>query len=554
MEVNIEVNNQTIKAHRGEPILEALRRNGITVPTLCHIKNFSPTGACRLCVVEIDGGRLVPSCSQPVEEWMKIQTHSPEVIKARQTIVELLLSSHPSDCLYCEMNGSCELQNLAIELNIRERNFSGNKPQLKYKKDITDKSIVRDPSKCILCSRCIRVCNEIIGMNAIEFIGRGSLMSIGTTFNKGLNSLSCIRCGQCIMVCPTGSLIEKTSIPQVQEALHNPDLVKVAYCSPTMAVSIGEEFGISSETDMLGITTALLRKIGFEKVIDGNFSVDVTMMAMAKEIRQRRENKEVMPIFSCKCPAWMLYVDRFRPDLKPNVSKIMSSSLLMGKIIKHYFSETLKVLPENIFVMAATPCVARKQLIYTEESFFKENPGTNVVITTREFARLIRLHSIDPHLIQPEKADSPFDTHSSAARITGASGGLAEAVARALYADITGDEFPETEIVSLRNENSFKETEVKIGDDIYRFAAVSGMGEVIRFLENSDYSKYDFIEITACPNGCINGGGQPISCDKKIVKKRRELLYQIDRKEKIRSPHKNEIAVKTMEILNKLMS
>ena len=293
----IEVNNNPITARRGETVLECLNRNGIRVPTLCHMAGYPPTGACRICVVEVEGRHdLIPSCSHPVEEWMKIKTHSPRVIRARKTIVELLLSNHPDDCLFCERNGNCELQNLAIDLNIRERRFTGRKNT--HKKDHASASILRDPAKCILCGRCVLVCEEEQEVAAVDFINRGNRMSIGTSYNHGLSLKNCHNCGQCILVCPTGALYEKQHISKVHDALHHPGKKVFAQFSPSLAVSLSEEMGLRSGKDAGGHVAAALNKIGFDKVFDTAFAADLSVMENAALLAERIQKGESLPMFS----------------------------------------------------------------------------------------------------------------------------------------------------------------------------------------------------------------------------------------------------------------
>lgn len=320
---DIEVNNKIIKAKKGETILSALSRNGIKVPTLCFMEDLLPTGACRICVVEVEGqDNLVPSCAQPVEEWMKIKTHSPKVIKARKTIVELLLSNHPDDCLYCERNGNCELQKLAIQLNVLERRISGKKGN--QKADRSGSSMVRDPKKCILCGRCVRVCEEIVGVTAIDFIKRGNQCEITPSFKKGINLSSCINCGQCIMVCPTGALYERDHLPEIIDSLNNPAKHVVIQYSPTISVSLAEEFGVKSGKDINGMLNAALRKIGFNRIFDTSFAADINTMEVANQLVARVKENQNLPMFSSCCPAWVKYVEQTHPELIPNLSTTKS--------------------------------------------------------------------------------------------------------------------------------------------------------------------------------------------------------------------------------------
>ena len=304
MNFDIEVNNRAIQARKGETILSALNRNGIKVPTLCSLKDLSPTGACRVCVVEVEGiQNLVTSCSFPVQEGMVIRTHSPRVVKARKTLVELLLSNHPDDCLYCERNGYCELQDLSVDLNIRERRISGRKSR--HRLDLSSPSIMRDPAKCILCGRCVRTCDEIQSVATLEFVNRGSKTLVGTSMNRDLNFSSCIACGQCVMVCPTGALHEHSNLDEIQDALNNKSQKVVIQFGPAVTVSLAEEFGIKAGKDISGILVAALRKIGFHFVFDSTFAADLAVMETAAELKKRIESNQNLPMISSCCPAWV---------------------------------------------------------------------------------------------------------------------------------------------------------------------------------------------------------------------------------------------------------
>ncbi|MBU2464978.1 MAG: (2Fe-2S)-binding protein, partial [Bacteroidetes bacterium] len=359
MNLTIEVNNNIITANQGDTILDALSQNGMTVPTLCHMKGLFPTGACRMCVVEVEGRRnLVTACSEPVLDGMKIKTHSARVIESRKTIVELLLSNHPDDCLYCERNGSCELQDLSEDLHIRERRISGQKN--KYKLDVSSASIVRDPAKCILCGRCVRVCEEIEGVSAIEFVGRGSKTFIDTSFNHGLNLSTCVNCGQCIMVCPTGALKEKDHISEIKDMLAEPEKTVVVQYAPSISVSLAEEFGLPSGQNMIGLMNAALRRMGFNYVFDTSFSADLTIMEEASELVHRVQNGGKLPMITSCCPGWVKYAEEFQHDMIENLSSCKSPQQMMGAIIKSYFAETENIAPENIYSVSIMPCTAKK--------------------------------------------------------------------------------------------------------------------------------------------------------------------------------------------------
>lgn len=536
----IEVNGKTIKARNGETILSALERNAISVPTLCHIRDLQPSGACRMCVVEVEGRQgLIPACSHPVEEWMKIYTHSPRVIKARKTNIELLLSNHPDDCLYCESNGNCELQKFAEDLYIRERRFYGKKN--KYKTDPSSASIFRDPAKCILCGRCIRVCEEVQKITALEFIGRGNEMQVGPTFNKGMNLSSCINCGQCIIVCPTGALTEKKHPAELQEKLHNPAINTVIQCSPTLSVTLAEEFGLRPGKDMEGVMYAVLRKIGFNHVFDTSYAADLYITELADELLKRIQSGEKLPVFSSCCPAWIKYAEQFRPGLLENISSCKSPQQMMGAIISTHFAQIKKLHAENIYSVSAMPCTAKKFESQREQMTHKGITDVDMVLTTRELARLIRLYGIDFQQVEPEMADEPYRTRSASAKLLAVSGGLTEALIRALHYRITGRELPLNRIPELRSSKDIKEFSIKIGELKLGFAVVNGIGNVSALLDEIEAGRSDihFVEVMACPGGCVGGGGQPAGNNPGAVKNRMKAIYEIDDKEPVKTPFKN---------------
>jgi len=538
---DIEVNNKIIKAKKGETILSALSRNGIKVPTLCYMEELVPTGACRICVVEVEGqDNLVPSCAQPVEEWMRIKTHSPKVIKARKTIVELLLSNHPDDCLYCERNGNCELQKLAVELNVLERRITGQKG--KQKADRSGSSMVRDPKKCILCGRCVRVCEEIIGVSAIDFIKRGNHCEITTSFQKGINLSSCINCGQCIMSCPTGALYERDHLPEIIDSLNNPAKHVIIQYSPTISVTLAEEFGVKAGKDINGMVNAALRKIGFNKVFDTSFGADINTIEVANELVNRIKSNQNLPMFSSCCPAWVKYVEQTHPQFINNLSTAKSPQQMMGAIIKGYFAEISNIATESIYTVSVMPCIAKKFEAQREEMTHKGITDVDAVLTTRELARLIRLYGIDIMNIESEVADAILGTRSSAGKLFAVSGGVAEAVLRTSFNLLTGNDLVNFKIIELRSiYKNRKEFKIKVGEYEVGVAVVSDMINAEKLLNEIKNGRNDiqFVEVMACPGGCVNGGGQPIPSRKEDIKARIKAIYDVDDKESIKFAHKN---------------
>ncbi|HUW94018.1 MAG TPA: NADH-dependent [FeFe] hydrogenase, group A6 [Bacteroidales bacterium] len=540
MSITINVNGKDIKAKKGETVLDVLNRHGIKVPTLCHLKKMVPTGSCRMCVVENKkSNRLITSCSSAVEDGMEILTHSTRVTEARKVIVELLLSNHPDDCLYCVRNGNCELQGLSEELCITEKRIPGRKNKLPL--DTSSASIVRDPAKCILCGRCIRVCDEIMGVACIDFNGRGSKAVVATAFDKGMNTSSCVNCGQCIMVCPTGALTEKNHFSEIKQVLADPDKIVAVQYAPSISVSIAEELGMKPGKDISGIMNAALRKIGFDYVFDTSFAADLTIVEESNELINRiKENKNLPLITSC-CPGWVKYAEEFMPELLPNLSTCKSPQQMAGAIIKSYFADQQGLNRENIYSVSIMPCTAKKFEAQREEMTRKGISDVDAVITTREFVKFIRLFGINMHEIEPETADTPMGIRTSAGKLFGNTGGVAEAAVRTAFYILTGREVVNFKIPEIRGLKEHKETRIKIGDLDIGVAVVSGLANARKLLDQIKAGRKDihFIEVMACPGGCVGGGGQPINLNENVLKERARSLYRIDDTESIKVSHKN---------------
>ena len=548
MQFDIEINNQPVSAKRGETIKNVLDRIGIKVPTLCYMNGFTPTGGCRMCVVEIDGvSELVPSCSYPVTEWMKIKTHSPRVLKARKVLVELLLANHPDDCLYCVRSGNCGLQDLATEMNVRERKYHGKRQNIQIDKACP--AIVRDPAKCVLCGRCIRVCDEIMGVSAIDLIGRGSESKIGTTYNKGLNTQTCVKCGQCIMVCPTGAITEKSNIQVIIDVLNNPDLFPVIQFSPTVPASIGEDFNIKASKDILNLLRSALKKMGFRQVFDASMAADLTIMEEAAEFIERLNQHEKLPLLTSCCPSWVSYIESAKPQLLPYLSTTASPQQMMGRLIKNYITSSAGQKVENVYVVSVMPCTAKKY--EAEKDRMKDGISRNVdaVITTRELVTMIKLLGIDFNSLEPEPIDTHFGMRSSAGNLFGISGGHLEGLIRTVHQMITGQEIGTLRISELRGLKGKKEARIKIGKVSFNIAAVSGLSNVKSLMDDIEAGREDYslIEVMACPYGCINGGGQKLNPEEKNLKSRMKALYDVDDEEMIRVAHKNPVIVDLYE-------
>lgn len=535
----IHVNNRKIKAEKGETILSALNRNGIIIPTLCRMKEFTPTGACRMCVVEVEGKeRLVTACSQPVEEWMRIRTHSPRVITARKTIVELLLSNHPDDCLYCDRNLNCELQNLSEELNIRERRIKGKK--IKPRLDQSSPAIVRELAKCILCGRCVRVCEEVITCTSLDFINRGGQTQVGTAMDKDFNFSSCIQCGQCALVCPTGALHEKHNITEVQEYLNKHDVVKAIQYSPFVPAGIAEELGIRYNRDFDKNLNAILRKIGFDKVYSTGTGTDICISELAAQLSAKLENNDESPLYITACPAWVKFAEQSMPDIIPCLSTVKSPQQIAGILIKTMVAGQLKVQPDKIFSVSVSPCMAMKYEARRDGMMRKGISDVDSVLTVRELARLIRLYGIDVYNTAREPADEPLAGRSSSAVLAELSGGLAEGVVRLVSYRLSGKEPDRQLLKKIRGSGSFRDCTVKAGDTEIRVAVVDGLTGLEKLTNALQAgTKYNLVEVMACPGGCIHGGGLPKIASRDDLKNRARLIWQSDETEAISIPEKS---------------
>lgn len=536
----IEVNGNTLEARQGETLLAALRRAGIQVPTLCHYEGLPPTGACRLCVVEVAGlPNLVPACSYPVSEGLKVQTHSARAVGARKTIVELLLSNHPDDCLYCARHGNCRLQDLSEELGVRSRRLPGTRRHLP--RDVSSPAIVRDPDKCVLCGRCVRACQEVQGVAAIDITGRGSGARVDTAFGEGLNVSSCVNCGQCVLVCPTGALTERSHLDQVEAALRDPSLTVVVQVAPAVSVSLAELFGEKPGRDVDGALNALLRRLGFARVFDTAFAADLTIMEEASELVQRLQGGGPLPMFTSCSPSWVKFVETFYPGFIPNLSTCKSPQQMLGAVVKTHFAARAGLDPARVFSVSIMPCTAKKFEANREEMLEGKLPDVDAVLTTRELAELVRRRGLRLGDHDPEPADMPFGRRSGAGKLFGASGGVMEAAIRTAHHLVTGRELADLKVEAVRGLDGVRETRVTMGDLELGVAVVNGLGNARRLLAEIIAGRRDlhFVEVMSCPGGCVNGGGQPIGVDGAAVAARMQALLRIDAAETIRTAHGN---------------
>jgi iron-only hydrogenase group A len=543
----ITINSTEMDVRENETILSAAKKAGIGIPTLCHMEGFPPSGACRICVVELAGRGLVPSCSFPVADGMKILTHSPKALKARKTVVELLLANHPDSCNYCARNTACRLQSLSFELGVRQRVFVGRKE--KFPLDSSSPSIIRDPAKCILCGRCVRVCEEVQGVAAIDFIRRGSRSMIGTAFEEGLNLSTCVNCGQCINVCPTGALTENSHIKAVLDALSNPEMFCVVQHAPAVSVTIAEEFGFPPGTDIDGVMVAALRRLGFKRVFDTSFTADLTIMEEGSELVDRIKNGGVLPMLTSCSPGWIKFIEQFYPELIPNVSTCKSPQQMMGAIVKSFFAERNKIAPRNIFSVSVMPCTAKKFEAQRPEMARDGVPDVDAVLTTRELALILKMFNLDLKSLSPDTADTPFGKRSTAGKLFGGTGGVMEAAIRSVHYLISGKELQDPTIDKVRGLEGRKEAYVTIDGMEVGVAVASGLANARKILDSIKAGRKDlhFIEIMTCPGGCIAGGGQPIGADPDAVKARLGKLYTLDAHSELRRSHANPEVAKLYE-------
>lgn len=549
--INVKINGVNVEVEKGTSILDAAKKLNINLPTLCHMymvdgKTRNCKGTCRVCVVEVEGWHgLVPACATEVREGMSIKTNSLKAIRARRTIVELLLSNHPKDCLNCDKNMNCELQKLASDLGVDENKYEGEK--VKFDIDVSD-GFVRDREKCILCRRCVTACNDIQKVHAITVANRGFGTNISTFSNDSINETNCTYCGQCVAVCPTGALREKSDYKKVWEILDDNNKYVVAQIAPAVRSALAEEFGLEPGELSTGKIITALKLLSFDSVFDTNFAADLTIMEEANEFIERFTLGENLPLITSCCPAWINYAESNYYDNLNLVSSCKSPQQMFGAIAKNYLPQELSIKRENLAVVSIMPCIAKKHEANRKE--MQDIDGikdVDLVITTRELAKIIKEAGIDIVNLHDSEFDNPLGISSGAGTIFGTSGGVMEAALRTAYEWITGKELEKIDFENVRGLEGIKEAKVDLNGKEVNVAVVSSLGNAKKIMDEIKYgnSKYHFIEVMACPGGCIDGGGQPfIKSNRDVLKKRMNAIYNEDKNKVIRKSHENSMIQK----------
>ncbi|MCI6137445.1 MAG: NADH-dependent [FeFe] hydrogenase, group A6 [Oscillospiraceae bacterium] len=549
--VNIKINNMPLSVPKGISILEAARMAGIEIPTLCYLKKINEIGACRICMVEVKGARsLVTACVYPVNEGMEIFTNTERVRKSRKMTLELILSTHDRKCLSCIRSGTCELQQLCKEFGVDdEGRFDGANPVHEY--DDSAIHMIRDNGKCILCRRCVAACQaqhiSVIGANA-----RGFDTHIGSAFERPLDSVACVSCGQCIVNCPTGAIYEKDDTAKVLEAINDPEKFVVVHTAPSIRVTLGECFGMHIGTNVQGKMVAALRRLGFDKVFDTDFGADLTIVEEANEFLGRVQNGGVLPMITSCSPGWIKYCEHYYPDMLDHLSTCKSPQQMSGAIIKTWYAEKMGIDPKDIVVVGIMPCTAKKFETKRDDQAASGYPDVDYSLTTRELGRMIESAGIYFKHLPDEEFDNPLGDSTGAAVIFGATGGVMEAALRTAVEKLSGEELKSLDFTEVRGTDGIKEASYTVNGMEVKVCVVSGLANANTIMEKvkNGTADYHFIEIMGCPGGCVNGGGQPIQ--HAVVRnfvdlraRRAAALYEADKDMPLRKSHESE-AVKRL--------
>ena len=546
-EIHIQIDGISLTVAAGTTIMEAAEQIGVRIPRLCYHPDLSLAGSCRVCVVDVKGmGYYMPSCSVRVWEGMEVQTNSPEIRQARRDIVELLLDNHHWDCQTCERDGNCELQDLAFAMGVRRRHFEGERK--KFAIEDSSQSVVRDPGKCILCGRCVRVCDEIQGVCNLSQHGRGFRTVVAPAHLAKMDDSVCIQCGQCINVCPTAAFVEKRHSGSVWDALANTDLHVVIQTAPSIRAAIGEGFGMPPGTAATGRMITALRRLGFDAVFDTNFGADLTIVEEAHELLTRLEGGGPLPMITSCSPGWINFLERFYPALIPHASTCKSPMSMLSTLAKTYYADIKGIDPKQVYVVAVMPCVAKKYEARRPEQYMAEGvPYTDAVLTTRELIWMIKCYGIDFQKLPDGQFDSPMGLSSGAGDIFGTTGGVMEATLRAASELVTGKPADRLEFTEVRAVEGRRETYVAIGQRAIHVGVANGLTNAKILLDKvvAGEEQFHVIEVMACPGGCIGGGGQPYPpegvkvLDPELIRKRAGALYAIDKGKKLRKSYEN---------------
>jgi iron-only hydrogenase group A len=553
--ITLSIDKNQVTVPEGTTIMTAAETLGIHIPRLCYHPDLSLAGACRVCIVDVkDMGYYMTACSVKVWEGMIVETNSPEIRQARRDIVELLVENHPMDCQTCERDGQCELQNLCYSMGVRERLFKGERKRFTI--EDSSASVVRNSEKCVLCGRCVRVCEEVQGVTNLGRQGRGFTTVVSPAHGAKMDDSVCIQCGQCINVCPTASFLEKNGTEAVWQAINDPEVHVVVQTAPSIRAAIGEGFGLPPGTPATGKMVTALRLLGFDGIFDTDFGADLTIMEEANEFLHRLSGKGVLPMFTSCSPGWISFLEKFYPELISHASSCKSPMSMMSALLKTYYAEKKKIDPKKIFVVAVMPCVAKKYEAKRKEHYFSDEiPYTDVVLTTRELIWMIKCYGIDFAALAEGEFDSPLGLATGAGDIFGTTGGVMEATLRTAAVKLTGDTNAKVDFTEVREAHGLKEAEVRIGDKILNVAVANGLVNAKTVLDRiiSGEKQYHVIELMACPGGCIGGGGQPYPptgwrvLDPHLLALRAKALYQIDGEKKLRRSHENPAILKLYE-------
>lgn len=544
--INLKINNIPVSVPEGTTILQAAKQVNIEIPSLCYLKDINCIGSCRVCVVEVKGRRgLVASCVYPVEEGMEVLTNTPTVRKSRKTTIELILSTHHKKCLSCVRGNNCELQKLSYDYGIDEDRFKGEEPI--YDIDYSTPCVVRDNNKCINCLRCVSTCNKVQTIGAIGQIRRGFDVHIGSPFDMGLGVTDCIGCGQCIVSCPVGAIYERSSIDEVWDAISNPEKKVVFFTAPSIAATLGECFGMPVGTNVEGKMVTAMKMLGDVEVFNMNLTADLTIMEEANELIERVKSNKPLPMFTSCCPGWVKFAEHNYPELLPNISTCKSPQQMFGAVLKSYYCQKNNIDPKNLYVVSVIPCTAKKFETAREEMQNGGMPDVDVAITTRELSRMIKGAGITFPSLPDTEFDNPFALASGAAAIFGATGGVMEAALRTA-ANLLDGTNEKVEFMDVRGTSGIKEATYRIGGMDVDVCVASGIGnarKVIDMIKKGE-KKYLFVEIMACPGGCVNGGGQPVQSDSvrnytELKAKRANVLYTADSEGELRKSHENPV-------------